>query len=280
MSTLTNLQPVETYSAPGYDPGRSKSQELWILCHEQGFDYAVFDPYQKQLLHANAYEVKDFYGISRETWSGFLNGIDDFLNDYKNVKIVFEHSHYTLIPVGLFEESEAKSYYELKFKLEQEEELISLRIADFSAQLLFTVPKFMMHELMNKFEGARLYHHIQAVLSSLYYQVHHLNKEAVYLNMSGKIFDIIIIKNSQLQLCNTFPYHNPEDVLYFVMHAYQSHNLAPEADDCFFSGANPQSNEVMKLLSTYVKSVKVINPGGFNIEGFPDKNLFLLQHCV
>ncbi len=286
MSTLTNLQAIESYTSEHYAPSQNHLRELWFMCHAQGFSYAIFDGYQKQVLEYHSFEVADFFIISPETLRGLLNNIDVFLNDFKSVKIIFENTFYTLLPAALFEEEEAATYYQLKYELQDGMQLLNQRIPDFGAQIVYAVPQFMLNELLSKFtdssirERVKVFHHAQALLSSLYYQTAHLNKEVCYLNLGEKSFDIVMIKNSNLHFCNSYPYHNPEDVLYFVMHTYQSHQLKPEICECCFSGSNPQESKIKEIVNTYIKNTHDVVISQVPASVQHPSTLFLLQHCV
>lgn len=251
-----------------------------------GFSYAIFDAHQKQVMYFNRFEVADFFEISSNTFQELLDGIDVFLNDFKSIKILFENATYTLMPAALFDEEEALPCYELKYSLGANERLLNQRIPDFGAQIIYAIPEFMLNILLSKFtesslrERIKIFHHVHALLSGLYYQTNHLNKEVCYVNLSEKTFDIVLIKNSSLHFCNTYLLNNPEDVLYFVMHAYQNNQLNPEIHECYLSGTNTQIKIIKELLYTYIKNIKPIELSNKPSSELSSSNLFLLQHCV
>lgn len=286
MSTLINLEPIESYSHDSYDPSQNHLCELWFMCHSTGFSYAIFDGHLKTVVNYNSFEVIDFYQISPNTLQGFLDGIAVFLNDFKSVKIVFENQFYTLMPAALFDEEEVAAYYNLKYKLAEHEQLLNQRIPDFGAQIIYAVPQFMFNQLLGKFaessirERIKVFHHAHALLSALYYQTNHLNKEVCYVNFCDKTFDIVLIKKSGLHFCNTYNYNNPEDVLYFVMHAYQNNQLNPEVNECYLSGYHIELKVIKELLFTYLKNTKDIELSHVPASVHQPSTIFLLQHCV
>jgi glycosyltransferase involved in cell wall biosynthesis len=285
VSTLTNLQPLESYIAESYTASKNHLRELWFMCHSRGFSYAVFDGYDKALLKYHSYEVADFFIISPATLQEFLDAIDVFLSDFKNIKIVFENPNYTLTPAALFDEEETENYYKLKYTLGDGEQLLNQRIPDFGAQVIYAVPEFMLNLVVAKFtessvrDRIKIFHHIHILLSALYYQTSHLNREVCYVNLSGKTFDIVLVRNSALIFCNTYTYNNPEDVLYFVMHLYQSHKLNPETDECMVSGENTDKAAIRELLYTYIKNVTPVTLSPIQ-QTLQPSSIFLLQHCV
>jgi hypothetical protein len=286
LSTLTNLQPIETYSSDDYDPMQNHLRELWFLCHPRGFSYAIFDGHHKKTLYYNNFEVPDFFEISPPTFEELLNNIDIFLNDFKNIKILFESPYYTLMPAALFEEAEAEACYSLKYTLGEQEVLLNQRIPDFGAQILYAVQKTTLNILLDKFtdssirERVRIFHHAHALLSGLYYRTNHLNKEVCYVNLCERTFDVVLIKNSALHFCNTYNYNNMEDVLYFVMHAYQSNQLKPDAYECHLSGYHEEFMAIKDLLHTYIKNIKTIQLDNTPSSYVNPSTIFLLQHCV
>jgi len=286
VNTLTNLQPQESFTSHEYDAHRNYLHELWFLCKPNGFEYAIFDAHHKEIHLFNSYQVADFFNIGAKTLSGFLDHIELFLNDFKNIKVVFENPNYTLMPSPLFDEAEALSCYNLKYTLGESEKLLHKRIADFGAHVIYAVPSFMFNNLIAKFtdsslrEHVKVYHHIHALLSGLYYQTYHLNKEICYINLCEKSFDIILIKNSKLHFCNTYPYHNPEDILYFVMHTYQSNLLQPDNHECYLIGTNPDKNIISGLLNDYLKNIFNISLYSLPTDIINPSTIFLLQYCV
>jgi hypothetical protein len=286
LSTLTNLQAIESYTSNDYDPGQNHLKELWFQCHSQGFSYAIFDAYHKNVLYYDNFEVADFYGISPNTFEEFLNNIDVFLQDFKNIKVLFESPYYTLMPAALFEEEEAKACYGLKYKIGENEILLNQRIPDFGAHIIYAVPAAILNIILSKFsdssirERIKLFHHAQAFLSALYYRTNHLNKEVCYVNLGEKTFDVVLIKNSALTFCNTYIYNNIEDVLYFVMNVYQSNQLEPAVYECYLSGSHPEFNKVRELLRTYIRNIKTLQLDNTPSDHVNPSTIFLLQHCV
>ncbi len=286
MSTLTNLQPIESYTSDDYDPLQNHLQELWFQCHARGFSYAIFDWHHKRFLNYNNFEVTGFYEIHPATFEEYLNNIDVFLNDFKNIKIIFENANYTLMPAALFDEEEALACYSLKFKLNDEEQLLNERIPDFGARIIYAVPKTILNLLLAKFtdsslrERIKIFHHAHALLSCLYYRTNHLNKEVCYVNLCEETFDVVLIRNSALHFCNTYNFNNIEDVLYFVMHAYQNNQLEPEIYECCLSGHHAEFLKIKELLHTYIKNIKAIPLDNTPSEYVNPSTIFLLQHCV
>lgn len=280
MSNYTRFEAVEQYTHPEYRAYQNHLRELWVLCSRNGIAYVVYDGYQKHTLMYRSFEVHDIFEAGRDAWKQFLESDDIFMNEFKNVKLGICHELYTLIPQSLFDEDETATFFAQKFRLSSLDRLASLRLADFGAQTIYSVPAFIAEEFSARYEQFRMFHHIHALLSALYYQTQHLNKEVVYLHIQESVFDIAVIKKSQLQFCNSYRYHNPEDILYFVMHVYQSYRLQTGQHELYYQGNHSGIKAILDLLKTYVRHVQEVSLYSLPEAGLQHNPVFLLQHCV
>ncbi len=280
MSTYTQFDAVESYIHPDYRMEQNHLRELWVVCTHNGISYVVYDGYQKQVLMYRNYEVHDIFEAGRNIWKQFLESHDIFMNEFKRVKLGISHERFTLIPQSLFDEDETATFYAQKYRLSSEDRLATLRLADFGAQTIYSFPAFIAEEFSARYDQFRMFHHIHAWLSALYYQTQHLNKEVIYLHIQESVFDIAVIKKSQLQFCNAYRYNNPEDILYFVMHVYQSYRLQAEQHELYYTGSHTQLKAILSLLKTYVRNVQEVSLYALPDPGIHNNPVFLLQHCV
>jgi hypothetical protein len=87
---------------------------------------------------------------------------------------------------------------------------------------------------------------------------------------------MLITRNKQLVMANSYPLKAADDAVYYALHAWKTFGLDQQRDELFLVGDLPDKDELLATLRKYVQVVCVINPSAsFNrapltqIKGIP-----------
>lgn len=74
-------------------------------------------------------------------------------------------------------------------------------------------------------------------------------------------FEIVVTKNQQLLLFNTFLYQTLEDFIYYLLFTFEQLQLNPEVVPLQFVGAISEENEFFKIAYRYIRNCSILDVG-------------------
>jgi hypothetical protein len=104
----------------------------------------------------------------------------------------------------------------------------------------------------------------------------------MYLHFQKNSFDCIVLKNGELQLCNSYTYKTPEDFIYYTLFCMEQLNLNPENLPVLLCGEIEKDDENYKIAYTYIRNIEfaATNTSQIKIDGEDKKHRhFILQNA-
>jgi hypothetical protein len=100
-----------------------------------------------------------------------------------------------------------------------------------------------------------------------------------YLHVQEDHFDLIILKNGKLALCNSYPFKTPEDLVYYALFAFEQTNLNPDTIETEVLGQIDSTDKNFEILYTYIRNITTATiEDRFHIEGYSAHQHFLLKN--
>ncbi len=112
--------------------------------------------------------------------------------------------------------------------------------------------------------------------------------DALYCIFNGQHFTVMLLKESKLQLIQTFDFKTPEDVAYYLLHLCESFVLSPAEVRLHLNGMIAVSGNLYQEISKYFMHLQLGTlPGAFtypkSMDEYPPhffSHLFVLASCV
>ena len=194
---------------------------------------------------------------------------DVYLNKhYKAVNLFLSSDKYTMVPEKIFDKKNAREYMQTIHPLENNEEVHFAKCENEDFYLLYGYPSEMTTFLVNHFPEIRLYHNVKLLLANGF---RHAKTQTFLaeIMIHQDFFDILLIKNSKVQLLNSFSFGNDNDIVYYVLNVLQKNEFRPEETTLFVNG-NINSNA--KAIVELRKRIKNLNFNINNEYNFSFKN--------
>lgn len=170
----------------------------------------------------------------------------------ENVIILIENSAWQLIPDELFREENMNELFELEFGKSENEKLKFILLPKWGMHLVYRVPGVMIDFFEGKYPEAVTEHHVARLLKKRIEKT----ENAVYACLRKGSTDLLVIKDSMLQLANSFECKTNEDVCYFILNTYEQLELSTESVTLNIISDNTVNEELIKLLNSYIVKVK------------------------
>lgn len=197
---------------------------------------------------ANPFEILDHL-------QHFFNTENITEHTYTVVTVIHDNDLSTLVPKPLFNENCIADYLKFNSKI-----LISDYVAHDDIAINDSVNVYIPYININNFVydqfGAFTFKHVSTVLIEKILQIEkNTSIPKVYVNISDKHFETIIVDKAKLILYNTFEYNTPEDFIYYVLFTTEQLKLNPETFNLVFIGDISEENDLYAIAYKYIRNI-------------------------
>lgn len=188
---------------------------------------------------------------------------------YKSVSITFSTNKVTLVPLEYDESSDAQKIASLINEVLRTEEQHTDLITAFGYQLISSCPKELIIALKRKYTNFTFMHKSVALIQTAAAQRDE-KKNTLMINFEKKYIRMIVFKNGQISLYNSFYFKNEADFLYYTLNIWQNLLFDPDRDEILLGGFVAEDSGYIRQLKKYVRDIRFLCPA----EGFNYGNLF------
>lgn len=184
---------------------------------------------------------------------------------------------YSLVPTQVWEDKNPISYLQYTLKTLSQDFVAHDSILQDTVKLVY-IPFVNLNNYF--FETFGDFHYYHALGLWIDYCATQANQETcVFANLTSKQLDVLVFKEGKLQLINSFEYHSPEDLVYYILFTYEQLDLDTEEVPIYLSGSIDKTKPSYSSLYTYIRYVEFIATHSLRIATFDEeethKNLLL-----
>lgn len=212
---------------------------------------------------------------------------DDFLTKkYRKVSVILPAQKLTLVPAQLYDPGKKEEYFILNHLQEEEKVLLTNKLSEPDAYIVFSVQKEINDIVLDFFPGTLPVNHLKPLLAHITHARRTGDSNYIHVHVERDFFNMIVFSGGTMKFCNTFNYRNISDIMYFVMNVFRTLGIKQE-ETIHFSGMTEKYDDLSSAFSIYVRSIKFSVPAGnftfsyvFNetpLHSF--LNLFTVLHC-
>lgn len=239
------------------------SYSLSIQVNLNGFSFSVYDPYKKMVLCLRHYPFKntaiDHDDLTSKVVS-FINADKILQRKFKMVSFSYQTTKTTLIPKKYFQKESLKQIMENNHSLDDLDELHFNELRMIDGYNVFTVPNYLGNEFTKRYRRVYFYHQASCMIQDA---LKHEDKKVegkVYINVNSVFFDVLVIKGKQLYMYNTFQFHSPDDLVYYVVSVFKQLHLEPEKMLILYSGFISTESKELQLIRKFLGEVYIFSP--------------------
>ncbi|WP_026450034.1 DUF3822 family protein [Aequorivita capsosiphonis] len=179
---------------------------------------------------------------------------EDLNTNFQEVSVVYSTPLYSLVPGSLFDETKASEYLKFNSKI-LANDYMAHDVLEIQDIVVVYVPFMNINNFFFEKYGSFNYYHSTTVLlrSILENQKYSLPK--MYLHFQKNSFDCIVLKNGELQLCNSYAYKTPEDFIYYTLFCMEQLKLDPENLPVLLCGEIDKEDENYKMAYTFIRNI-------------------------
>lgn len=252
-----------------FDASATKDYNLSIRLQQDGLSFSVYAPGPKKFLGLE--EVKFPVSnslkssiLSDNLYAGhcakFLSNHSWILLPFNKTNVLFTVKQFTLVPEAIFKEGNAADFLSLVHETIPNHTFYNSHCRWAEARLVFAVNRILMEQVNTFFPGARISHHLCALIETLLPRFKHSSfPSALFLNVRSGFSDVIAIKSNRLVFVNSFECLSVGDSVYFLLFVMEQLQANPEQWPVFISGEVLENDKLSQLVYRYVRNVHFLD---------------------
>jgi len=195
---------------------------------------------------------------AEEKLSFFLRNFLLHKRSFEKVVVSVLNTDFTLLPLSFGTEQDVKDYLMFSNGDISGKHVFSHRIGDFRFCYALDAD---LRQLLEKTFNAVLIRHAGAINLSLFFDHRSFSTASAALFVGEKVMEIALKKNDKLVYYNVLNWSGTEDVLYYLLFAFEQFGFDPLSSPLLISGEFALDSELFKTLKKYVKHVHPVVTG-------------------
>ncbi|WP_430815081.1 DUF3822 family protein [Carboxylicivirga sp. RSCT41] len=244
-----------------FDSSITTSYFLSIRSSSGGLSFCVLDPVTNTYIAFANIPFVDTSNDNIKTQEVLLK--EELLQlPYKKVFFLYDSPKATLVPSALYDSNKHSELFNLNHSGSEEPyELVAQKIKMADAWNICSIPQFMYHLVKTQFDSIEFYQHYSPFIESCLISSQLKKKELnMHIAVHDKFFDLLVIKERKMILCNSYAYANVNDFLYFVLFTFEQLKLEAETTNVIVHGLDDKQNPLYKELKNYLRQAKMSAP--------------------
>lgn len=181
-----------------------------------------------------------------------------FRYTFGQVTICHENNLYTLVPKAVFTEDAQAEYLKFNTKI-LPTDFITFDSLDLFDMVVVYVPYTNINNYFFEKYGSFTFNHSTTLFIEKTLKVAKNDSlTKIHVHIYHRRMDILVSLNKKVMLFNSFEYHTPEDLLYYILFTAEQLELDPDEFPLFLSGKIKTGDDYYSLAYEYVRNVEVI----------------------
>ncbi|WP_430809326.1 MULTISPECIES: DUF3822 family protein [unclassified Carboxylicivirga] len=244
-----------------FDTNITTSYFLSIRSSSGGLSFCVLDPVINTYIAFANIPFNDNSKDNIKTQEVLLK--EELLQlSYKKVFFLYESPRATLVPGALYDNTRHTDLFSLNHPLGNDPvELVAQKIKMADAWNLFSIPRFMYHLAKTQFDNIEFYQHYSPFIETCLIASQQKKRDVVmHIGIHSTFFDLLVIKDRKMVLCNSYSYSNTNDFLYFVLFAFEQLKLEADKTNVLIHGLDDKQSPLFRELKNYLRQTKISDP--------------------
>jgi uncharacterized protein DUF3822 len=249
-------QPLVALKRNNLELSALKDKKLSIQLSLDGFSFCITDVFTETILALYHYTFK---AVTPEVLLAEIENIFDtselLKNEFKSISVCHENNLSTLVPNSLFDKDNLAAYLGYAVKT-LKNDYYTYDVIDTIEAVNVYIPFVNVNNYFIDVFGSFNYNHFSSFLIKQLITFSSKSEEAqVFAHIAKAHFEIVVIKNQQLLLYNSFVYQTKEDFIYYLLFVAEQLKLNTETFKLRLLGNISTQDSLFTIAYKYVKDV-------------------------
>ena len=256
-------------------------KKLSIQVSLSGLSFCVFDLISNKVISTASISFEKNKVVEEQLWRTFID-YPILTKSYDDVSIIHDNNLNTFVPTSLFDSNFLASYLQYNTKVFETDYFTYDVIFPYEMNNIYVPFVNINNFLLDQFESFE-YQNSNSILVKQLLDFSKNNEEKqVFVHLQKEHFEIVVVKNQQLLLFNSFQYNTPEDFIYYILFTCEQLQLNPETISVQILGDCSEEDSYFKIAFKYIRNCVLldITSKSSSLEITPKdlRNHFILYH--
>jgi len=258
-----------------------KNTKLSIQFKLDGFSFCINDSSTNETIYFYEKQFEE----KQKTPENLLQKIKEIFKadphlqkDFSSILVIHENNLSTLVPNKYFSEDKLLEYLNFNIKTLATDYIAFDEIQGINAKNVY-VPYIHINNYLFQNFGAFEYKHHHTIFIEKLLSLSGSEEKKVYINVSTKNFDIVVLQSRELKFSNSFHFETKEDFIYYILFTFEQLKLDVEKVKLYFTGDIELESEIYNSTYQYIRNVLFLesnNPIFNQINSSKHSNYILL----
>lgn len=246
------------YSDPSFIKENSSQYILSIRYATDGLSFCVHNQTNKLLV----FFFQPYHLDSQDAVIAKVKKIivdEDVLHlSYKKVYVVPCQREKVLIPAHLFDKKTVADMYRICFQPQKNDTLLYRKIKVLESYIVEALPRSFVNFLTTRYPSLCIvdsaYPFIINSLTGILF-----NTDQLFIDIHDQYFDLLLTRNAEPMLFNSFNYGSVTDILYYILNALQQCQVDKNVLQTTVSGNLVDDPRLQEAFGKYIPNVSILN---------------------
>ena len=244
-----------------YTSVKTQHKNLSIQFSLDGFSFCITDIPSEKIIHFTEYTFEEKLATPElllEKVETIFTSDTSLQQDFDTVEVIHQNNLATLVPSKYFDENALKSYLDFNIKTLATDFIAHDGLQQTDTKNVYVPYVNVNNYLFQNFGEFEYKHHATVLIDKLLLFSKEKKATHFFANVSNSQLDIVVVKNEQLALYNTFTFNTKEDFIYYILFVAEQLGLNPDEFQLTFLGDIEENSEIYKITYAYVRNIDFI----------------------
>lgn len=233
-------------------------KKLSIQVSLSGLSFCVFDTITTKILTYNSTTFKPNEVIEGQLWNTFINNTV-LSKPYDEITVLHDNNINTFVPKPLFDVNTIASYLQYNVKVFETDFFAFDEINNYEINNVYVPFVNINNFLLDQFESFEYKNKNSILVQKVLDQSKNIDEKHVFVHFQEHNFEVIVVKNQQLLLFNSFEHKTPEDFIYYILFTFEQLQLNPEIVPVTLFGAISKEDSFYKIAYKFIRNCDLLD---------------------
>lgn len=234
-------------------------QKLILQVSQTEVSFCIFDSLRNRIENFKSLDfVKTLNPAEIESkLKEIFDLLPTFSAKYDDILVLHNNNLLTFVPHVLFDEAYMSSYLQYNTKVFESDFFTNDDVSNYELNTVYIPYVNINNFLIDRFGSFNYKHSFTYLVNKVLDFSKNIDETEIYIHIQKTNFQIIIAKNQQLILFNTFDYKTEEDFIYYLLFTAEQLNLNPETIKLKLFGNVSKESNLYQIAYKYIRNVSL-----------------------
>jgi len=257
---MTEPNPFLVYSLPGYESAAYRKCTLRVLVSDAELHAAVYDPLGNCFPRIERFSLQAGYS-GLKNWqlaARIIQYAALFRQPFEEVEWIWNLQPYTLVPDAFYADENKGDYAKLIATSPDNMAFQTQSACRGSIQVVYGFQKEWKAILEECALKPQLETHYAHWLL-FYAELHIRENNGIMIHFHDAYLDVVVYRNRELQMLNTFKYQTADECLYFILLTCEQYQFDRAKETLQLCGEIDSGSALFQTISKYFADVRFLN---------------------